>query len=185
MRAVCTMVMLDIFVYTRHKLQSVASDEVISQLGREKFAFKIERPSFSDFSLSEKLGDATKIQDCLQWVGFGNRRSAASPRGCKIYIQLGDRSVKGFYSYRFVDQQAIDKAIALSIAFSKDFYCKLANTQTLSRRRWQMSDRRVARRLHWKLCLSDSEGWLNVFVYYNGGRRAERSSLATKMSSGN
>ena len=66
MRAVCTLVMLDIFVYTWHTLQSVESDEVISQFGKEKFAFKIERPSFSDFSLSEKLGDATKIQDCLQ-----------------------------------------------------------------------------------------------------------------------
>ena len=132
MRAVCTMVMLDIFVYTRHTLQSVESDEVFSQLGKEKFAFKIERPSFSDFSLSEKLGDATKIQDCLQWVGFGNRRSAVSPRGCKIYIQLGDRSVKGFYSYRFVDQQAIDKrSIKRSLCRSLFQRISIVNLQTL------------------------------------------------------
>ena len=58
MRAVCTWKFL--FIQSIFYNQSPGK-ELINQLGKEKFAFTIERPPLSDFSLSEKLGDATKI----------------------------------------------------------------------------------------------------------------------------
>ena len=50
MRAVCTIVMLEIFIYTKHIFNQSPYDEVIGKLGKEKFAFTIERLSLSDFS---------------------------------------------------------------------------------------------------------------------------------------
>ena len=45
-----TLVMLEIFIYTKHIFNQSPYDEVIGKLGKEKFAFTIERLSLSDFS---------------------------------------------------------------------------------------------------------------------------------------
>ena len=65
MRAVCTMVILEIVVYTKHIFNQSPDDEVIGQLGEEKFAFTIERLSLSDF-LFHRSATRRKIRKCLQ-----------------------------------------------------------------------------------------------------------------------
>ena len=41
--------MLEIFIYIKHIFTLSPYDEVIGKLGKEKFAFRIERLSLSDF----------------------------------------------------------------------------------------------------------------------------------------
>ena len=67
---------LEIFIIQGIHFNQSPGAEVIVQFGNEKFTFTIERPLLSDFLLSEKLGDATKIRECLQnirerFVGLG------------------------------------------------------------------------------------------------------------------
>ena len=57
--------MLEIFVIQGINYNQSPGDEVIGQLGNEKFTFTIERPLLSDFLLSEKLGDARKFESVL------------------------------------------------------------------------------------------------------------------------
>ena len=89
-----TIVMLEIFIYTKHIFNQSPYDEVIGKLGKEKFAFTIERLSISNFSFRRSA--RRKI------VSFYNKTlsSAIGSQlrgwlgGCEYHIHLGDRSAR-------------------------------------------------------------------------------------------
>ena len=64
MLAVCTMVMLEIFIYAKHIFNLSPYDEVIGKLGKKNLLLQLSDYRSAIFDSS--LGDATKNRECLQ-----------------------------------------------------------------------------------------------------------------------